>query len=129
MGLPWVRLDSSISSHDKMLALLSDPSTGKWQAASSYMFALGWSGLHGTDGFVPRAALVFVHGTAKTARLLEKYHLWEEATAGWQIKNYDSRQQTATVADAKRAAQRAGATKGNCIRHHGADCGCWKDTP
>ena len=126
MGLPWVRLDANIATHDKILALLSDPSTLRWQAMSSYMFALGWSGSHGTDGMVPKAALVFVHGNAKTARLLEKYGLWVECPGGWRIKNYADRQQLSVVAEAKSAAQRAGAAKGNCIRHHGPDCGCWK---
>lgn len=126
MALPWVRLDSSIASHDKILALLSDPSAARWQAAASYMFALGWSGLHETDGKVTRSALVFVHGNAKTARLLEKYDLWKEENGGWRIKNYDSRQLTSALAEAKRSAQQAGGAKGNCIRHHGKDCGCWK---
>ena len=44
MGLPWVRLDANIATHDKMLALLADPSPQKWQAAASYMFALAWAG-------------------------------------------------------------------------------------
>jgi hypothetical protein len=26
-----------------------------------------------------------------------------------------------------RQAQRLGAIKGNCIRRHGPDCGCWRD--
>lgn len=127
MALPWVRLDSSIASHDKILALLNDPSSVRWQAAASYMFALGWSGAHETDGFVPRTALPFVHGSAKTARLLEKYRLWEEKNGGWDIKNYETRQVTSAIAEGKRAAQKAGGAKGNCIRHHGPDCGCWRN--
>ncbi len=47
MGLPWVRLDSNIASHDKILHLLSDPSPKRWQAAASYMFAMAWSGGQG----------------------------------------------------------------------------------
>jgi len=128
VGLPWVRLDSTIASHDKILHLVGDPSILKWKAAASYMFALGWSGAQGTDGFIPRAALLFVHGTPKTARLLEKYDLWAEAPGGYRIKNYGSRQQLAALAEGKKQAQRAGGTKGNCIRHHGPDCGCWKET-
>jgi FAD/FMN-containing dehydrogenase len=127
MPLPWVRLDSNIASHDKILHLLSDPSPKRWQAASSYMFSLAWSGGQGTDGHIPTAALAFVHGTQQTARLLVKYRLWEEATAGFQIRNYDQRQELLIVSESKRAAQRAGALKGNCIRHHGPDCGCWRN--
>ena len=127
MPLPWVRLDSNIPTHDKMLNLIADPSPKRWQAATSYMFSLAWSGGAGTDGFVPRSALGVVQGTNVTARLLEKYGLWVEATAGWRIKNYADRQEMVIVTEAKRAAQSAGALKGNCIRHHGKDCGCWRD--
>lgn len=127
MALPWVRLDSNIAAHDKVLHLLSDPSAKRWQAVASYMFALGWAGGAGSDGHIPTAALAFVHGTKETARLLVKYHLWEEATAGFQIRNYEARQELLIVSESKRAAQRAGAMKGNCIRHHGPDCGCWRN--
>lgn len=127
MGLAWVRLDANIATHDKILHLIADPSIAKWQAVSSYMFALGWSGGQGTDGFIPRAALPMVHGTAKTARLLEKYRLWTEATAGWQIVNFGERQQLLAVTEGKKAAQRAGALKTNCQRWHGDSCGCWKE--
>jgi hypothetical protein len=122
MALPWVRLDSNIASHDKILYLLADPSAARWQAAASYMFALGWSGAQGTDGFVPKTALIFVHGTTKTARLLEKYGLWEESRGGWQIKNYGQRQQLSVVSDAKAAQIRQASAKANCVRWHGDSC-------
>lgn len=126
MALPWVRLDTNIAAHDKMLHLLSDPSPKRWQAAASYMFALGWAGGCGTDGFIPAAALPFVHGTTATARLLEKYSLWETATAGWRIRNFEQYQELLVITEMKRAAQRVGGRKGNCIRYHGPDCGCWR---
>lgn len=122
MGLPWVRLDSHIATHDKILALLSDPSTAKWQAATSYMFAIAWSGGQGTDGFVPKLALGMVHGTQKTARLLEKYGLWDEATAGWTIRNYAERQLLSDTADDKARMQRLASAKANCARWHGDSC-------
>ena len=127
MALPWVRLDSSIASHDKILALLSDPSPKRWQAVSSYMFALGWCGEHGTDGRVPTSALPFVHGTTGTARLLVKYGLWDEHDiTGYRIHNYAERQQLLSVSDAKRATLTKAARKANCIRWHGEECGCWE---
>lgn len=127
MALPWVRLDANIAAHDKMLHLLSDPSPKKYQAAASYMFSLAWSGGTGTDGAIPKAALPVVHGTETTARLLVKYGLWSEALTGWQIRNFEQRQELQIVSEAKRAAQRAGALKANCRRFHGPDCGCWRD--
>jgi hypothetical protein len=122
VSLPWVRLDSNIASHDKILALLSDPSPKKWQAAASYMFALGWSGDHGTDGRIPQAALPFIHGTTQTARLLVKYGLWEEKTAAWEVKNFAARQQLSVVTAAKQEVRRIASEKANCTRWHGPKC-------
>lgn len=126
MALPWVRLDSNIPTHDKILNLVTDPSPKRWQAAASYMFALAWAGAAGTDGHIPRAALRMIHGTEATARLLEKHRLWETATDGWRIRNYEQRQELAIVTEAKRAASTLASKKANCIRWHGPDCGCWK---
>lgn len=132
MTLPWVRLDSHIASHDKILALLSDPSPKRWQAAFSYACALGWSGDQGTDGQVPPIALPFVHGNAATARLLVKYRLWEEATNGWTIVNFLARQEMAAVTAGKRESRRVASEKANCSRWHGPNCwqngrGCTRD--
>ena len=55
MSLPWVRLDSNIASHDKVLRAVGD--RGK-PAMAVYMFGLGWSGGHLTDGHIPAAALL-----------------------------------------------------------------------
>jgi hypothetical protein len=125
MGLPWVRLDANIATHDKILHLASDPSTLRWQAAFSYVCALGWAGGQGTDGRIPKAALGIVHGNAKTARLLVKYRLWEEVSTGFQIVNFATRQQTKDVTEAIRTLQSEGGKRGNCKRHHGELC--WRD--
>jgi len=126
MALPWVRLDANIFSHDKILHLLDDPSPKKWQAVSSYMFALAWAGGVGNDGHITPAALRVVHGTPATARLLVKHGLWEEKAHGWVIHNFTQRQELAIVTEAKRFAQRRAAMKTNCERHHGKQCGCWQ---
>ena len=125
MSLAWVRLDTGIAHHDKTLALLDDPSPKRWQAAFSYVAALGWSGEHGTDGFIPMTALPFVHGTKATATLLVKYGFWEECAGGWRIRNYATRQELAVITAAKKEAQRVASAKANCTRWHGKDCGCW----
>lgn len=122
MSLPWVRLDSNIAIHDKVLALLADPSPKRHQAAASYMFSLGWCGAAGTNGHIPTYALPTIHATPATARLLQKYRLWDEATAGWQVHNYEQYQQLADVTESRHVA----GVKANCIRWHGKDCGCWK---
>lgn len=125
-GMPWVRLDSNLPHHDKTLRLLADPSPKRWQAMSLYVFGLAWAGSTGTDGFIPNAALPMIHGNAATARLLVAHGFWEEATAGYRIRNWEQRQPSHAVNAAIHDAKKRASRKGNCVRHHGRDCGCWK---
>lgn len=124
MALPWFRLDSHIGSHDKILALLSDPSAKRWQAAFSYVSAIGWSVDHGTNGRIPQSALPFIHATPTTARLLVQYDLWIERTAAWEVKNFLRYQQAAEVDAEKVASQSFGGKKARCRANHGPECGC-----
>lgn len=122
-GLPWVRLDSNIASHDKILRLL-DRRGGK-AIAFVYVCSLGYAGGNGTDGLIPFAALPFIHGSKRDAEALVEVGLWEPHPFGWLIHNYAERQQVAATTAAIRAAQRKGALKANCTRWHGPDCRCW----
>ena len=125
MSLPWVRLDSNIATHDKVLALLAHKDGAK--AFTLYVCALGYAGAHGTDGFVPRYALAVNHGSEKLARLLVDVRLWTHTEGGYAIRNYEQRQELAVIAEAKRASKAAAGRKGNCVRHHGPNCGCWRE--
>jgi hypothetical protein len=125
VALPWVRLDSNVGTHDKILGLIHDPSPKRWQALSSYFIALAWSGGQGTDGRVPAYALASVQGTDATARLLVKHGLWEEHTAAWEIRNWAERQQLAAITAGKNEARRVASEKANCTRWHGPKC--WKN--
>lgn len=126
MALPWVRLDSNIAIHDKILALMADPSPKRHQAAASYMFALAWCGAAERDGDIPAYALPTVHGSAAAAALLVKYRLWTEVENGYAIRNYEQYQQLAQVTENKRQAAHVAGVKANCVRWHGEGCGCWK---
>jgi hypothetical protein len=68
-----------------------------------------------------------LHGTPTTARMLVKYRLWKELLVGWEIVNFEDRQQLSNETYTIRKAQHIGGVKGNCIRHHGPDCGCWRE--
>lgn len=126
-GLPWVRMDTGLPSHPKMLALLADPSPKRWQAAAAAQFAIEWAGGAGTDGRIPPYALPAIHATRPVAELLVKHGFWTSTGDGWQIRNFAARQELAAVTAAKKEAQRIGSLKGNCTRWHGPDCHCWKD--
>lgn len=122
MSLPWVRIDSNIAGHDKVLQLLADPSPKRWQAAFSYVCAIGWAGDHGTDGAIPPVALGFIHGTPATARLLVVHRLFKETGNGWEIVNFGERQELAAITAGKQEARRYASEKANCTRWHGKDC-------
>lgn len=125
MALPWVRFDTNTPSHDKILALLSDPSSKRWQAAWSWSCSIMWAGGAGTDGHIPPAALPMIHGNTTTARLLVVYRLWTEVTPhGWHIVNYSERQELEAVTAMKELGRKTAAEKANCARWHGPTC--WK---
>ena len=127
MGLPWVRLDSNIANHDKVLKLLSG--RDGYRAFTVYICGLGYSGAHATDGLIPKYALTHLHGLEKHARQLVDAGLWEYDPngAGWLIRNWEIRQEMSFITEGKKAAQILAAKKTNCQRWHGPNCGCWKE--
>ena len=91
MGLPWVRLDTNIATHDKILSLLDAGAKGK-QAGFVYAMSIAHAAGHGTDGVIKRAALPFIHATTADAKLLVINELWECVDVGYRIKNWGTRQ-------------------------------------
>lgn len=85
MGLPWVRLDTQWPHNPKFLMLVEDK---KWRAICVYMAGLGYSGVHGTNGYVPAVALPMLHGTRKEAGELVEVRLWAPAQGGWDINGW-----------------------------------------
>lgn len=129
MSLPWVRLDSNIASHPKVLRLLA--AKDGHRAFTLYVCALGYAGGHATDGFIPAYALPVLHGTDRLATVLVLHRLWEptevDGDRGWSIRNYAQRQELALVTESKRAAQRLAGRRTSCRRWHGPECNCWRD--
>jgi hypothetical protein len=85
MGLPWVRLDTQWPTNPKFLMLVEDK---RWRAICVYMAALGYCGVHGTNGFVPAIALPMLHGTKRDAAELAEVGLWNAAQAGWDVNGW-----------------------------------------
>lgn len=126
MSLPWVRLESNIGTHDKILHLLSMKDGAK--AFVLYVSALGYAGGHATDGKIERCVLTVNHGTPRLAQLLVEARLWEYHAEGgghYQIRNWAQRQELAAVTALKQAA----GSRAACIRWHGKGCGCWDAKP
>lgn len=126
MSLPWVRLDSNIYAHDKVLWLLGQ--RDGFRAYAVYTFSMAYAGGHATDGHLPRHVFPVIHATEKIAQMLVEARLWEYTEGGYQIKNWDQRQELSVITEAKRRASQLGARKTNCRRWHGPECTCWKDT-
>lgn len=85
MGLPWVRLDTQFPSNPKILYLISDK---KFRAAFVWTASLAYAGAHGTDGFIPAAALPFLHATKSDAAALVDVGLWVMSGNGWEINSW-----------------------------------------
>lgn len=123
-GLPWVRFDTDFPDNPKVLQLLSR--RGGAGTAFVYCCSLAYSGRHGTDGFIPSAALGRIHGKKADAATLVEIGMWDEAGEGWVIRNWDEYQQASETTESVLAAKRAGSAKGNCRRWHGPDCRCYE---
>jgi len=85
MGLPWVRLDTQFASNPKILYLIED---NQWRSIVVWLAGLGYVGVHGTDGFIPKSALPTFHGTQKDARNLVGVGLWDAALGGWEVHDW-----------------------------------------
>lgn len=125
MGLPWFRVDSDFYHHDKVVWLKAQ--RGGWKALGVYLGSIGWSVSHETNGHIPEHMAKYLDADKSTVTLLLGARMWEPNGNGWHIRNFDNRQQTVATSDQRIAALTSASVKGNCIRWHGPDCGCWKD--
>jgi hypothetical protein len=122
MGLPWIRLDTNLPMHDKIIDLAGHGDRGL-AAAFVYVASLAYSGANTTDGLIARGALPFIHGKQSHAKLLVETRLWEPADRGWRIRNWGDRNlvgaaqqaisEALSEAGKKGAAARWGASTGN----------------
>ena len=106
MGLPWVRLDTQFASNPKILYLVEDK---KFRSAFVWLASLGYSGAHGTDGFIPSSALPFLHASKADAKALVQVGLWIETIGGWEVNSWEEFQPSnaETIERKKRAKEAA----------------------
>lgn len=112
MAMPWVRLDTGLPDHPKILSLLAGK---KARAALVYVFGLAYSGRHELDGFIPNTALPFIHATKSDALALCEIGLWHARPGGWEINDWDEYQPSSEETARKKEAARNAAMK----RWHG----------
>jgi hypothetical protein len=104
MPLPWVRLDTAFPFNHKILAMIQEKDGHR--SAFVYICGLAMCGSQGTDGFISRESLAFVHGRAADAERLVSFALWVPQPGGWLIPDWAQFQQTneETQLRSKRAA-------------------------
>ena len=123
--LTWYRKETNANHSPKVLELIA---AGKWRAVVVWDTSIAYSRAHGTNGFIHKAALPLVHGTAREARDLVAVGLWDEdkSSGGWAVHDYLDFQFSSSE-DATRAERiKKRGRKGNCLRWHGPHCGCWE---
>jgi hypothetical protein len=123
MALPWVRLDTGLPDHPKVLELIESK---KHRAALAFVFGLAYSGRHETDGFIPKMALPFLHATRADATALVDSRLWHYTEGGYQINDWEEYQPTSEASKLRLASLRQAARKGGCVKNHPPGCDCWK---
>lgn len=111
MSLPWIRLDTNLPTNAKILALAGLGDKGL-ASAFVYIASIAHSGGHGTDGFIAKAALPFVHGKPTHARMLVEARLWTPVDGGWQIVNYGERNLVGASAQALSEVRSAAGRRG-----------------
>lgn len=106
MGLPWIRLDTSMPDNPKVLGLLQEREGHR--AAFVWTCCLTYAGKHGTDGFIPRNAAPFVHGRGSDMTKLVEAGLLNAVAGGWEIHGWGEFQESNEQTQARREkAQRA----------------------
>lgn len=108
MALPWVRLDTSLPDHPKVLALLDGHKEGR-ATAFVYICGMTYAGKHETAGFIPREALSRINGKPADADRLVNAGLWQLEKGGWQINSWDEYQVATEDAQKRRARAKAAA--------------------
>lgn len=124
MALHWIRLDLTFLNHDKIVGLKQK--RGGHRAITAYVFGLLWAVQHETDGKIPTHVALTLEAHKPTQALLVDAGLWDVVEGGWLIRNFAERQQLSTVTHSKSRFSGVAGRKGNCVRWHGDDCGCWE---
>lgn len=108
MALPWVRLDTGLPDHPKMLALMHGK---KHRAALAYVLGLAYCGRHELDGYIPTPALPYIHATKSDAQALCEVGLWHARQGGYEINDWAEYQPSSEETARKKERARAAALK------------------
>ena len=85
-----MRLDTAFARNHKVLVLLG--MRGGPASGIAYICGLGYCGEHGSNGFIPREALPFIHAKKADAARLVEVGLWVEEDGGWMVNDWSEYQ-------------------------------------
>lgn len=108
MSTMWVRLDTGLPDHPKMLALIEGR---KHKAALAYVLGLAYSGRHGLDGYIPNGALIYIHANKTDAQALCEVGLWHAREGGYEINDWAEYQISNEETQQRKERARAAAMK------------------
>lgn len=86
----WIRLDTTMPDHPKVLALLEHRNGHR--AAFVWVGAMCYTGRHGTDGYIPAKALGLIAGRQVDMALLVTAGLLDVAPGGWLVHGWNKYQ-------------------------------------
>lgn len=88
-GVKWIRLDTNLFENPKLLYLQEDR---QHKLIVIHLQGMCYSGRHGLAGYLPKAALRIIGGTAADANKLVVAGLWSPAPGGWNVNDWDEYQ-------------------------------------
>lgn len=88
-GLKWIRIDTTMFDNLKFLQLKEDRA---YKAIVLHLEGMTYSGRHGYDGYIPKAALRLLGGTRSDIERLQSLNLWVPSPGGWTINDWESYQ-------------------------------------
>ena len=124
-GLQWFRFDADFWAHPKVMRLVHLPQ-GR-ESVLVWVASIGYATKFGTDGRIEPHVLPVIHGQAVDGDNLVAVGLWDaDASGGWWVHDFADYQQVSETTERVRENRAEAGRKGNCVRHHGLSCGCWK---
>jgi hypothetical protein len=105
-GVKWIRLDTQMFENHKLLYLKEDK---QFRAIVVHLEGMTYSGRHGLDGFIPKAALRIIGATVRDANVLAAAGLWDIAPGGWTVHGWNEYQLSAEDMERRRERAQKGA--------------------
>jgi len=88
-NLPWIRLQTTMFEHPKILNLKEDK---QWRAIVAHLEAMSYTGRNALAGYVPKTAVRLLHIQPGDVNRLVSEGLWAPAPGGWQINGWNEYQ-------------------------------------